>query len=216
MKLLSVNLNDNVYNISTGDEQPNQNTFSIVIGKNGTGKSRLLAKVATTFLSVKKYNQNHSKVKHQKAEELTFTSQGKLVTVKSAKGKGGKIFERNKRSKDSMCKKLITASISPFDKFPLPNSNENTISNKNFYSYIGFKTGKSSLSESNLLTSFATSIVSSRSNVAVKRTLRLLGYKSDITIEFEHNSERYFQRSKLAYNRHTFRETSVRQPRSIQ
>ncbi len=59
MKLLSVNLNDNVYNISADDEQPNHNTFSIVIGKNGTGKSRLLAKVATTFLSINKYHQNH-------------------------------------------------------------------------------------------------------------------------------------------------------------
>lgn len=206
MKLLSVNLNDTVYNISSDDEQPNHNTFSIVIGKNGTGKSRLLAKVATTFLSIKKYHQNHSKVKHHKAEELTFIGQSKLVTVKSAKGKGGKIFERNKRSKENMCKKLIAASISPFDKFPLPKENKKSISNKNFYSYIGFKTDKSSLSERNLLTRFATSIVSSRSHVAVKRTLRLLGYKSDITIEFEHNSERYFQHSNLAYNRRTFRE----------
>ncbi|MUK67335.1 AAA family ATPase [Aliivibrio fischeri] len=206
MKLLSVNLNDNVYNIAYGEEKPNQNTFSIVIGKNGTGKSRLLAKVATIFLSVKKYHQNHSKVKHHKADELTFISQDRQVTVKSAIGKGGKIFERNRRTKDNMCKKLIAASISPFDKFPLPKNNKKKIFNQNFYSYIGFKTDKSSLSEKNLLTRFASSIVSSKSNVAVRRTLRLLGYKSDITIEFEHNSERYFQQNNLRYNSRTFRE----------
>ncbi|PSW16881.1 hypothetical protein C9I98_20250 [Photobacterium sanctipauli] len=206
MKLLSVNLNENVYNVASGEEQTNQNTFSIVIGKNGTGKSRLLAKVATTFLGVKKYTQNHSKLKHHKTEELTFINQNKQVTIKSGKGKGGKIYERNRRTKDNMCKKLITASISPFDKFPLPKKSTNHLSNDNFYSYIGFKTDKSSLSEQNLLTRFATSIVSSRSNVAVKRTLRLLGYKSDITIKFKHNLERYFQRNRLAYNSRTFNE----------
>ncbi|MGF1806467.1 ATP-binding protein, partial [Aliivibrio sifiae] len=145
-------------------------------------------------------------VKHHKADELTFISQDKQVTVKSAIGKGGKIFERNRRTKDNMCKKLIAASISPFDKFPLPKNNKKKIFNQNFYSYIGFKTDKSSLSEKNLLTRFASSIVSSKSNVAVRRTLRLLGYKSDITIEFEHNSERYFQQNSLRYNSRTFRE----------
>ena len=56
MKLTSVNLNDTEYKLSVGNEN-NSNTFTIIIGKNGTGKSRLLTKVASTLLKCKRYNQ---------------------------------------------------------------------------------------------------------------------------------------------------------------
>ncbi len=203
MKLTSVNLNATEYKLSVGNES-NSNTFTILIGKNGTGKSRLLTKVASTLLKCKRYNQNHTKLKQSKVQEMTFMNRDKFVSVNSGKGKGGRLFERNRRTKDNMCRKLITASISPFDKFPLPESNDSV--RDNFYSYIGFKTDKTSLSDKNLLTRFATSIISSRSNVAVKRTLRLLGYKSDITIRFKHNSERYFRKENNLSNSMTFSE----------
>ncbi|MGD1452621.1 AAA family ATPase [Vibrio harveyi] len=203
MKLTSVNLNATEYKLSVGNES-NSNTFTILIGKNGTGKSRLLTKVASTLLKCKRYNQNHTKLKQSKVQEMTFMNRDKFVSVNSGKGKGGRLFERNRRTKDNMCRKLITASISPFDKFPLLESNDNV--RDNFYSYIGFKTDKTSLSDKNLLTRFATSIISSRSNVAVKRTLRLLGYKSDITIRFKHNSERYFRNENNLSNSMTFSE----------
>ncbi|MGR2956859.1 AAA family ATPase [Vibrio vulnificus] len=203
MKLTSVNLNATEYKLSVGNES-NSNTFTILIGKNGTGKSRLLTKVASTLLKCKRYNQNNTKLKQSKVQEMTFMNRDKFVSVNSGKGKGGRLFERNRRTKDNMCRKLITASISPFDKFPLLESNDSV--RDNFYSYIGFKTDKTSLSDKNLLTRFATSIISSRSNVAVKRTLRLLGYKSDITIRFKHNSERYFRNENNLYNNMTFSE----------
>ncbi|EMK6838460.1 hypothetical protein V9J89_003551, partial [Vibrio cholerae] len=178
MKLTSVNLNDTEYQFSNGDEYKS-NTFTIIIGKNGTGKSRLLAKIADTLLQAKRYRQNHPILKQNKVKEMAFKSNDKIITINSAKGKRGRILEKNKLTKEYMCKKLIVASISPFDKFPLPEQNLSYRNNEGFYNYVGFKTDKNSLSDKNLLTRFATSIVSSQSNVAVKRTLRLLGYKSD-------------------------------------
>ena len=205
MKLASVNLNDTEYQLSSGDEDKT-NTFTIIIGKNGTGKSRLLTKIANTLLKAKRYSQNHSRLKHKKVQEMTFKSEDRIITINSAKGKGGRILERNKRTREHMCKKLIVASISPFDKFPLPEQNLSNRNSKSFYNYVGFKTDKNSLSDRNLLTRFATSIVSSRSNIAVKRTLRLLGYKSDISIRFKHNSDRYFRTSNYLNNNLTFSE----------
>ncbi|KAB1179587.1 AAA family ATPase [Photobacterium damselae] len=205
MKLTSVNLNGTEYKLSVGHEN-NSNTFTIIIGKNGTGKSRLLTKVASTLLKCKRYNQNHTKLKQSKVQEMTFMNRDKFISVNSGKGKSGRLFERNRHTKDNMCRKLIAASISPFDKFPLPENNSSLSVRDNFYSYIGFKTDKASLSDKNLLTRFATSIISSRSNVAVKRTLRLLGYKSDINIRFKHNSERYFRNENHLSKKMTFRE----------
>lgn len=205
MKLTSVNLNDIEYQLSTGNENKS-NTFTIIIGKNGTGKSRLLTKIVNTLLKAKKYSQNHSRLKQKKVQELTFMNRDKIISINSGKGKSGRILERNKRTRENMCKKLIAASISPFDKFPLPEQNLNHSDSNSFYNYIGFKTDKTSLSDKNLLTKFATSIVSARSNTAVKRTLRLLGYRSDITIRFKHNSERYFTNNNVLNNKMTFNE----------
>ncbi|TOG79758.1 hypothetical protein CGI93_23530, partial [Vibrio parahaemolyticus] len=109
MKLTSVNLNATEYKLSVGNES-NSNTFTILIGKNGTGKSRLLTKVASTLLKCKRYNQNHTKLKQSKVQEMTFMNRDKFVSVNSGKGKGGRLFERNRRTKDNMCRKLITAS----------------------------------------------------------------------------------------------------------
>ncbi|EGQ8391373.1 TPA: AAA family ATPase [Vibrio cholerae] len=205
MKLTSVNLNDTEYQFSNGDEYKS-NTFTIIIGKNGTGKSRLLAKIADTLLQAKRYRQNHPILKQNKVKEMAFKSNDKIITINSAKGKRGRILEKNKLTKEYMCKKLIVASISPFDKFPLPEQNLSYRNNEGFYNYVGFKTDKNSLSDKNLLTRFATSIVSSQSNVAVKRTLRLLGYKSDIFIRFKHNSDRYFKTNNYSRSNLTFNE----------
>ena len=51
MKLLSVNLNADTHHLSTGIDN-GKNTFSIIIGKNGTGKSCLLEKITSTLLDV--------------------------------------------------------------------------------------------------------------------------------------------------------------------
>lgn len=200
MKLLSVNLESKEHQLASGTTQDG-NTYSIIIGKNGTGKSRLLAKVANTFISARKYNQNHSYIKNARTNELTFANDGEIIKIQTGKGRTGRIFERNKKTKEFMCKRIIAASISPFDKFPLPEIEDK---NQSFYNYIGFKTDQSYLSDKNLLTQFAISILNNNSNVAVKRTLRLLGYKSDIDIKFKHNLERYFNQRISRYD--TFRE----------
>ncbi|MBL0562081.1 AAA family ATPase [Aeromonas hydrophila] len=191
MKLLSVNLNADTYHLSTGIDN-GKNTFSIIIGKNGTGKSRLLEKITSTLLDVNSYSQNHRELKYGRTQELTFINKEKKISVISKKSRGRRIFERNKVTRENMCDNVIAASISPFDKFPLPDRDINTRATREFYNYIGFKTNNSSLSDKNLLTRFATSIIGSHNNSAVRRTLKILGYESDITINFQHNYERYF------------------------
>ncbi len=203
MKLLSVNLESKEHQLASGTTQQG-NTYSIIIGKNGTGKSRLLAKIANTFIGARGYNQNHTHLKNGRTNELTFANDEQIIQIKTGKGRAGKIFERNKKTKEFMCKRIIAASISPFDKFPLPEIEDK---NNLFYSYIGFKTDQAYLSDKNLLTQFAISILNNNSNVAVKRTLRLLGYKSDIDIKFQHNFDKYFNKRVSTYN--SFREYVV-------
>lgn len=192
MKLKSINFENKNYKLSD-DSNGINNIFTVIIGKNGVGKSRLLSKIVDNLLSSHSYSQNHAQLKKNKRQEMTFENNNKTIRMTSGTGKAGRIFQRNKFIKDNMCETLIAASISPFDKFPaeykLDYLNE-------FYIYLGFKTKTNSLSDENLLIKFATSIIKSDKNDTVKKTLSLLGYKDEINIEFKHNINRYFKRDK--------------------
>ncbi|MGC0807322.1 AAA family ATPase [Pantoea agglomerans] len=88
-----------------------ENIYTVITGKNGIGKSRLLSAISLFFIS----NDDRKKIIHNPRESL----------------------EKNhcEMSYDHPPHKIISVSTSPFDKFPLPKRREN-ISN---YSYLGLR-----------------------------------------------------------------------------
>ncbi|MCC4798663.1 hypothetical protein BCT30_18065 [Enterovibrio norvegicus] len=191
----SVYLGDRQYNLSP-ETCDDDNVFSIIIGKNGSGKSRLLSKIANDLITINSYNQNHSILKREKKRELKISSKDKSITVISGKGRRNRLIQNNKANKKILCDSLIATSISPFDKFPIENSIDDVIYNnvfsrhkKNkFYSYIGFRTGKASLSDNALISNFTISVINKRNNCAISRVLKILGYKDEIRIHLKHVS----------------------------
>lgn len=200
MKLIKVKSAGLYYPLSESTaDVTSQNLFTVVIGKNGVGKSRLLAHIADTLINIKSYDQNHSKLVKDRRFELRFQNENIDINVYSGKGKSkGRIFEKNGLTKSNFCTKLIAASTSPFDKFPLE-KNESQIKSggDSFYSYIGLKNTTGTLSDKNLVKTFAISLLEENQKKAVERILSYLGFDKRISIKFRHNKERYFSQKAL-------------------
>lgn len=88
-----------------------QNIFSVVVGKNGTGKSRLLRSIVSHFL---KHGHDF------RPDDLSRSE--KLITDAHVEA-------------DSYPDRIICVSMNPFDKFPLPRRS----ARNHFYSYLGLR-----------------------------------------------------------------------------
>jgi predicted ATPase len=142
---------------------PGANTFTVIVGKNGTGKSRLLQGIVKGVLS------EHVSAELFDPEERTGRIKYSPSTVELTE-------------KPS---KVICVSTSPFDKFPLLRRTETSQS----YSYLGLR----GLPSSNLSTSYMARIIASlilsiaRSpdkSKGVADVLRYLGYEGVIHCTF--------------------------------
>lgn len=91
------------------------NIYTIIIGKNGSGKSRLLRSVIGRLLFNRKIT---SKSHFERDEELDFSTVGKCFLDVTTN-----------------VDKLICASTTPFDRFPILKKNKTT----SFYSYLGLR-----------------------------------------------------------------------------
>lgn len=96
----------------TGDVVPERNIYTIIVGKNGSGKSRLLRGLVNNFAMVPEFK--HERGSFQQDEhEVRFTS-ADVVFVPT---------------------KVIASSTSPFDKFPVDRRGERS----GYYEYLGLK-----------------------------------------------------------------------------
>lgn len=121
-----------------------QNLYTILIGKNGSGKSRVLSAINNALCSVyvrnKLLKRDIGTVSQYKQDEYYLSISGSQngedfrITVK-----GRSIFVEGGIGINKTCpKKIISASTSPFNKFPeesLYFSGSNV--NSNFYNYYG-------------------------------------------------------------------------------
>jgi len=118
--LIKYKFEQKTFHFSTPDRESKRNIFTVIVGKNGTGKSRLMQSVIEEFIGV-----DH-----------------KYKRLRNARLFSGIPFQENV-SKDieveTIPTKIIAVSTSPFDKFPLDiydNSHEN-------YTYLGLRSLRS-------------------------------------------------------------------------
>jgi len=145
----------------------NQNIFTVIVGKNGTGKSRLLNDIINNFIPVREVNsilitsQNHNKIDSKINLEIT-------------------------NSPD----KIIAVSTSPYDKFPLPRLYSYKQTSDEFYSYVGIR----DLRTTNFSIGFMSKIIGQllyiRSTdldryIKIVAVLNYLGYSDEFHITFE-------------------------------
>ncbi len=141
----------------------NKNIFTVIVGKNGTGKSRLLSKLVVDLLFFE-------------SERNSFLRQEILFDDNSIG-----IFKI-----DYNPKKIIAVSTSPFDKFPINRFR------KQFkgYSYLGlrelqsFNFGLSYMSK--IIGSLIEALINKPSQInEITRVLEYLGYTDSITVKFQ-------------------------------
>ncbi|KFJ10932.1 AAA ATPase domain protein [Delftia acidovorans] len=139
------------------------NAFTIIVGKNGTGKSRLLRSMVLGLLS-------------KFSSPITLDREDKLLELNSTRG----TLDHN-----NLPQKIICVSTSPFDKFPI--LSEQHASNP--YIYLGLK----GISSNNPSTSYMAKIIAELVKSIIKpkgnaleivRVLNYLGYAGKIECTF--------------------------------
>lgn len=155
---------------SQGDPSSDQNTFTIMVGRNGTGKSRLLRSVVTNLL---RYELDHDRFTRE--ERINFNSEpdGELE------------FRWNPTH-------IICASTSPFDRFPLLRRDQT----HEKYSYLGLR----GLPSVNLGLSYMSRVIFSLLNAvhrsrdqaeSIESVLRYLGYEGSMSVMLQLGSIRF-------------------------
>mgnify|MGYP000154695236 CR=1 FL=1 len=143
---------DKTYSFVNSNEKTNShdNIYTVLIGKNGTGKSRLLKSLIENFMGPTNHNGFYS------SKRKEFIDTGKVEAT-------------------DVPKNIIAISTSPFDKFPIYNYRE--VEDER-YSYLGLRNLNSSdlgkAYMSNIFLSLITSII--RDNQDIQKILNVLNY----------------------------------------
>ncbi|WP_025542316.1 AAA family ATPase [Vibrio parahaemolyticus] len=200
MKIFQARFNGQLYKLCDLKESNSSNLVSVLIGKNGTGKSRILSSIVEVFERSQSYNQNHPNIKNNRVLSLEFENNGITTQVFSGRGKSSKkLIENNTDVRKNSPKKIIAASTSPFDKFPTYFASDKTNRNK-LYSYIGLRLKNGQLSDKQLMNTFVQSLLDQSPKPAVVRTLKLLGYEPDIKVTFSHELSNLYRTNGRNYD----------------
>ena len=79
MKITKAYLDGAEYSLVDSSVVNHSNIVTVLIGKNGTGKSRMLANIVELFKISQEYNQNHPKLKSNRVSRLEFENDGEAA-----------------------------------------------------------------------------------------------------------------------------------------
>lgn len=171
----SVTLKNKTYHLLNDNEiNENKNIYSIITGKNGVGKSRLLSAIVNDFISYRA--ESHDKF-YINGRERTFENSSCQI------------------EQSNIINKIIAVSTSAFDKFPVPRKRERL----SYYSYLGVRGLGNTLNLSKeylsrIISKLISSILYHNIDMSeIGRVLAYLGYEDKIEIFFSYK----FSNSKL-------------------
>lgn len=164
-----------------------ENAFTVIVGSNGTGKSRLLKRVIN---NIKNVNYSKKKIPTNYSKQIEFESNGKSLyyfsPVNETKSFIGADKSKAELASDDL--KVIAVTTTPFDKFPIENKGLKEpfryFDEKN-YTYIGLKTSKNTLNQSNYLNLLARSILKNDQILKNEYLFNLLNLKSTCSVKFK-------------------------------
>lgn len=169
MKVKSVSFEDKNYQFFENDSDELENLFTILVGRNGSGKSRILQKICFLYLNSLRSDNNQNfaiesftdsyrykninDTSHLNYGKINYQINGNDFEINIHKINGINTFYTNsvtieKKNKTPNInkfidiKKIIAVSTSPFDKFPIPDRNFHLRSNNSLekkYIYRGAK-----------------------------------------------------------------------------
>ena len=182
--------------LSFYDEIDDNNYFTIIVGKNSSGKSRLLSSLVNTFESLsishssstQRIRNNYDRKNDKRLNSFFVNYRHGIQSYSLGVSNGRLEVSFNEASLPS---KILAVSTTPYDKFPL----ERKKSESRIYSYIGVRnhTNKiSGLSPSLLLMSdFIYGLINSNfnknKNEAIINVLEFLHFKPKLNITYKLN-----------------------------
>ena len=170
----------------------NDNLYTVLIGKNGSGKSRVLSIITNTLCSIyvgnKLLKRDIGTLSQYKQDEhyssLSISSMGSDVKIEIHGRSIISSFDR-----DMVCpKKIIAASTSPFDKFPRKSVYfSGSDGSANFYNYYGLDDNSKNKALLLLVEKLFFSVADtylSENKYTIGKLLGFLGFESDFEIHF--------------------------------
>ena len=200
-QILKVTLDNIDYELSLRTDC-DKNLISVMTGKNGAGKSRILEFIAENF-SVSddflreypdnwdiNFNSDKSDYSRNQVQYYTGATECKMQRVSAS---FASIFKTSKYVDDRyelFPSRLICLSTSPFDRFPLNSTKK--APKDSIYSYIGMKNSKRSSSLVSLISNVLNSMFKIPEKIetnleVIKKTLAYLGYGNRILVSYRSN-----------------------------
>lgn len=200
-QILKVTLDNTDYELSQRTEK-DKNLISVMTGKNGSGKSRILEFIARSFYVsddfLREYpdrwdinfNQKKSDYSDNQIQYYTGTTECKMQRIDVCLASLFKTSQYVENRYDLFPRRLICLSTSPFDRFPLNSSKK--AQNNSIYSYIGMKNSKRNSSLVSLISNVLDSMFKVPEKIetnieVIKKTLAYLGYGNRILVSYRSN-----------------------------
>jgi len=154
-----------------------------VIGSNGTGKSRLLGAIATTFSRLDR-TQSSKTLRRSQVVKIEYEVDGNLVELSSFDNIGLNYLKDRKL----LPTRVISVSLTPHDKFPLQRTVIDGDVRDDFYSYVGLRDRTNRASVSALLYRAIENLSSKKTEdeaFRIGNVFKLLGYNPKISAHID-------------------------------
>ncbi|WP_445946934.1 hypothetical protein [Shewanella sp.] len=186
MIIKSVLLDKKRYKLVSSGYCNDNNAFTIIVGSNGTGKSRLLKRIVN---NIKNLNSEGEEIPRNYSKHLHADNEGEEVTFFSPSSESNSYLGTDKDNIISVADelKVIAVTTTPFDKFPVEYKGNSIYRyhNDNRYTYIGLKVSKNALNQSNFLNLLSRSMLSSSKVFSNSKLFSLLNLNNNSYIQFK-------------------------------
>ena len=186
MIIKSVLLDKKRYELVSEDYCNKTNAFTIIVGSNGTGKSRLLKRVVNNIRNLKN---GRSLIPKNYSRHLDIDYNGYNLSFFSSSTESISIIGERKEKpvKIPYEPKVIAVTTTPFDKFPVEYKGNELYryKNDNKYTYIGLKVSKNSLNQSNYLNLLSRSMLSNNKIFKQKKLFSMLNLNNLTYLKFK-------------------------------
>lgn len=181
------------------------NRVTAVIGRNGTGKSHVLAGIVETFVKLEALQAGRFRVRGGVPLERLRWRVGADEFLVTGSDDGRHRVEINGSEAPSvhpgLPSRLVALTITPFDKFPVPRATAD--SSQSVYRYLGLRDRTGRASMENLLFRSLTGLFESSDNEALRRArisraFEFLGLRSRVTIVYRMRIAREVFRAAMA------------------
>ncbi|MGD9861236.1 MAG: hypothetical protein AB7S90_14415 [Marinobacterium sp.] len=162
------------------------NAFTIIVGSNGAGKSRLLKRIVN---NIKNVNYEESRIPNNYSRQLDFDLNGYESSFYSSSAESKSFISINKKEIDGISgfSKVIAVTTTPFDKFPVEYKGNEVYRyhEDDRYTYIGLKVSKNALNQSNFINLLARSMLSSDRVFQSKKLFSLLNLSPGALVQMK-------------------------------